>query len=106
METYILERMYRLHKKIGFPPVVDIKVVSRENTGVGRYTDLLSDAVLQIETGLLGNGNYSYLEIEGVSDYVGVTISIKNRKLEFLEICTIGGNEWTAQKPSGVLRMN
>lgn len=94
LEGGLLGRLHRLYAAKGFPCIEDITVIKRTNTGAGRYTDLESDAVINLPDGHVGNGKYSYIEMEGQEDFIQFTALIESKKLVQLELSTIGLDEW------------
>jgi hypothetical protein len=94
LELEILTRLYSLHGAKGFPRVADIRVTGREHTGVGRFTDLESDALVEVPDGTLGIGVYSHLQMEGVPNGMVMLVFVENKHLTLLELATSGNETW------------
>jgi hypothetical protein len=98
LERELLERIYARYKDWGFPAVDALRVTSRENTGAGRFTYLDHDGTLAFDgDGDLGQGDYSYFDMEGLDAGANFCAYIKGRKVLHLEIAT-GSSIWDEAK--------
>lgn len=93
LECDILRLFFELYKSLGFPDLRDIKVLSRYNTGAGRYVYLAPDALIQCEDQFL-DMNGAYIEMEGVKYGLMAVVAVTDRKMENLEIVTYGDCGW------------
>jgi hypothetical protein len=70
-----------------------LRVLSRENTGAGRYTHL-ADGREQA----LPDGSYSaqgrMVELRGVRNGLGFVVDVANSRISHIELFTYGNDEW------------
>ena len=97
LETAVLDRFHQLFKAQGFPPAESIKVLRRENAGGGRYTDLESDASLQLNDGYIDLGG-SFVEMTGLPNGMMAVVLVKDGRLKTLEFTVYGGDHWNGEE--------
>jgi hypothetical protein len=92
MELYILSQYHLVYKNNGFPKVEDIIVISRENTGAGRYLGIKSNNAVICETRVL---DADVIVKFSTSDTIlGSKVWLKGNYLDHLDIYTFGSNGW------------
>lgn len=71
-----------------------IDAVSRENTGVGRFTYLVDRAEQPVPDGLHAAGDYTHIQMEGVPDGLFFVVVAERSRLHFIEIVSAGDDSW------------
>ena len=73
--------------------VEQVDAVSRENTGVGRFTYLLDRGDQPIPDQLYGADNH-YIQMEGVRDGLFFVVETKDGRVYYIEIVSVGDDTW------------
>lgn len=82
-----------IHAASGFPSPSEVEVISRENTGNGRYVGLRSTGAQPLKDGHYDLGG-RYIEIEGVPHGMMAVARAANGRLVEIEIAAYGGYGW------------
>lgn len=67
LETWVLSAFHARYASFGFPDPARFDVLSRENTGAGRYTKISSEALVELPDGYHYLPN-CYIQIDELSD--------------------------------------
>ena len=96
LELALLSAFYELHAAVGFPDPSSVQVISRENTGAGRYV------MVNHRAGTLQDGYYDlggrFIEMAGIPNGLMAVALVRKGKLETLEIAVYGGDGWDGQE--------
>lgn len=95
LESAVLEAYHREYADRGFPRVDDINVTDRSNSGAGRFTGLDSRARIAIE-GRTCDVPFQ-VKMDGVKNYIGFTLFLKDGALDWLEMFTYVG-DWDGEE--------
>jgi|GEM_PF-1694008 len=93
MEAEILEILHELYAGSGFPCAENIQVISRRNTGAGRYVHLNSEVTVDLPNGPYDMGG-RFISNDQAKDGMMAVVYIDNKKLKYLEISTYGNVSW------------
>jgi len=93
LETAVLDRFHQLYQAQGFPPAEAVRVLRRENTGGGRYTEVECDAALRLNDGYVDLDG-SFVEMAGLPNGMMAVILVKDGRLKTLEFTVYGGDPW------------
>jgi hypothetical protein len=93
LESALLDTFHALYAKDGFPHPKQISLVSRDNTGAGRYVELSVSGSEMKHDGYLDLGG-KFIEIEGVSDGMMAVVFITDGAPKILELTVYGGEGW------------
>ncbi len=94
LETAILNRLHKRYEDYNFPAAKNVHVLSRTNTGAGRFTSLICNTQVNLPDGLYGNGDYSYIQMDCQGDYLQFTVLLESHKVIQIELSTIGNDDW------------
>jgi hypothetical protein len=97
LERALLAVLHELYVSQGFPPPEKIRVLRRENTGVGRFVDLHANVQTEMDDGYYDLGGH-YIEMEGVHAGMSAVIRIGRHMLEQLEIAVYGDEPWDGEE--------
>jgi len=103
LERALLEHFYEFHALEGFPSPDAIVVVSRKNTGTGRWVLLDTPASMAKAEDTLYMDDHWCILIPSVEEYLFAMVHVREHKLSTLEIVTNGapwgGDEtgWTIE---------
>jgi hypothetical protein len=97
LEQALLQLYYETYGPAGFPSPHEIHVIARENTGVGRRVDLLSDAPATLTDGWVALGDH-YVNLPGVPDGVGVAVLVKSGRPVQMELTAFGFANWNGNE--------
>ncbi len=95
LEQAILEAYHRAFADRGFPRVESIEVLDRENSGAGRFVGLESSATIAIEERTCDVP--FHVQMDGVENYLGFVLFLKDGKLDWLEMFTYVGS-WDGEE--------
>jgi hypothetical protein len=73
--------------------VDEVEVVSREHTGVGRYTNLLDRADQPVPDGTYGAAAH-IIEMDGVPGGLFFVVETRAGRVDYIEIVSAGGEAW------------
>jgi hypothetical protein len=93
MEQGVLGAFHDKFHMVGFPAPSKIAILARRNTGAGRYLDLESTSLLQVEDGYLDLGG-RFLRIPGVENGLMAVVAVEGGQLRQLEISVYGEQPW------------
>jgi hypothetical protein len=94
LEQDLFERFHARHAQFGFPAPSDIRVLSRENTGAGRYTHIAHEGELDVPDDELGLGTYSSFAMTNLHFGASFWVVVESRKASYLEIVLNGPGHW------------
>jgi len=94
LEAAILRMYYERYKKYNFPSPSEISVLSRVNTGSGRYTHLFSSNEIGVPDGQLHVGSFGQFNMDGLPHGASFWLYIKEHRLDQLEIAVNGDEQW------------
>lgn len=97
LEKALLASFFEMYKDRGFPPPSRVQVRRRENTGSGRYVDLDSTDVTQLEDGYLDLRG-RFIEMTGIPNGLMAVAYIKNHRIEQIEIAVYGEDPWDGEE--------
>jgi hypothetical protein len=93
LESALLNLFHELHANVGFPPPSDIAIVSRENTGGGRYVALRVARNTEIPDGYYDMGG-RLIEMPGIPNGLMAVARVTDGVLAEIEIAVYGGDHW------------
>jgi hypothetical protein len=93
LETAVLRCFHDIYGVRGFPPVEEIEIVKRENTGSGRYLDLRAEAEVDIDDGYIDLGG-RYVEMPTVPAAIMAVVQVRKRRIVLLEFTAYEGESW------------
>jgi hypothetical protein len=93
LESELLALFYELYGHQGFPPPQEIRVLSRENTGGGRYVELECRDDVKLHDVYLDMGG-RYISMKSLPSGMMAVVQIKNHKVSLLELAVYGGDHW------------
>lgn len=98
LEAALLKEFHRLYGARGFPAPEQVRVRSRDNTGAGRYVDLVTEVMeSELDNGYLDLGGH-FIEMKGVPYGLMAVVYIKDHQPEQLEIAVYGNDTWDGQE--------
>ena len=97
LEAAVLDRFHELYKGQGFPAAESIRILRRQNTGGGRYTDLDSDLPLRLDDGYIDLAG-SFIEMEGLPNGMMAVVLVEGRRAKTLELTVYGGESWDGEE--------
>lgn len=97
LEAALLAAFHEIYKERGFPSPDLVHVRRRENTGSGRYVDLESSEVTQLDDGYLDLPG-RFIEMLRVPNGLMAVACIKNHRLQQLEISVYGDDPWDGEE--------
>ena len=71
----------------------DVAVVSRKDTGVGRYTYFVDRSEQALVDGTYGVSG-RYVEMEGIPNGLFFVLEVRNSRIASMELVTCGGDSW------------
>lgn len=93
LESALLTVFHKEYRERGFPSPTEVRVISRENTGAGRYSKLSSTAHISGPDGVL-DMNGKYIQMEGLPHGMAAVVSIRRGAIDQLEIAVYGEESW------------
>ena len=93
LESALLDEFHLLYAEDGFPHPQQIALMSRDNTGAGRYVELSASGATMKRNGYLDLGG-KYIEIEGVPNGMMAVVLITEGQPQILELTVYGGDNW------------
>lgn len=93
MEHAVLECLYRIYYKQGFPSPDSFAVRNRQNTGGGRYVELVSNVAAKLKDGYIDLAG-QFIEMRNLPSGMMAVALIKNGYVTALEFTVYGGDEW------------
>lgn len=96
LERAILTKYHEAYARDGFPKPDEIDVLTRENSGAGRFVDL-DGPLTSIVTHACGLLEEIIVEMEGVEQGLGFVLFIEEGRLDMLELYTYGDN-WDGEE--------
>jgi hypothetical protein len=104
LECDLIGRIHARYKHWGFPDLNQIRLLSRENTGAGRFTYIAHDGELAFEgAGDLSQGDFSQFDMVGLDAGASFWAYVENRKVKYLEIVVNGHQQWDGTERSWVV---
>ncbi len=94
LEEDLFGRYHARYAEAGFPVPTSIRVVSRENTGAGRYTYVDHDGSVEVEDGDLGLGTYSTFLSTCLPAGASFWVYVKAHRIIHLDIAVNGHHAW------------
>lgn len=94
LEIGVLGTMYELYKSHGFPSVDDIFVVDRDRSPGGSFTNLRSEAHIDMPDGYQDMGG-AIIHLPSLPYGLMAVVGIEGGRLTDLEITPYGNFEWT-----------
>jgi hypothetical protein len=82
------------NKGADIPDPKFIRVCSRENTGVGRFTYLDFGSDVSSKEECFGLGEYSHIEMVGITSGLFVQLCVGKSQNAYLELKTYGSEPW------------
>jgi hypothetical protein len=98
LEHALLEKYFERYKSYGFPPVDELSVTDRRNTGAGRYTYLRHSEKVRIGDGELSLGAYSQFDMNNLEAGASFWVNLRDGKVEYLEIIVNGNRGWDGRE--------
>jgi len=95
LELAILEAYHHVFADRGFPRVEDIEVTDRQNSGAGRFVGLQSAATIMINERTCDVP--FHVKMDGIENYLGFVLFLKDGRLDFLEMFTYVGS-WDGEE--------
>jgi hypothetical protein len=93
LESALLNEFHALYGSEGFPRPEQVSLLSRQNTGGGRYVDLSSPSTAMNRDGYLDLGG-KFVEIDGVPNGLMAVVLISDGQPKILELTVYGGDHW------------
>ena len=93
LEAALLQVMHEVHGNAGFPRPQDVQVVQRENTGAGRYVDLVTSNAVGPRGRYYDMGG-RYIAMPSVPHGLMAVCKVVNERAMQLEIVVYGVAEW------------
>ena len=93
LESALLDTFHALYAKDGFPHPKQILLMSRNNTGAGRYVELSASGSEMKRDGYLDLGG-KFIEIEGVPNGMMAVVLVASGTPQILELTVYGGDGW------------
>ena len=78
-------------------------MLSRRNTGAGRFTYFTHEGNLQRADGHFGLGNFSQINMDGLDAGASFWIEIETGKILYLEIAVNGNQHWDGSERNWVI---
>ena len=97
LETALLAAFHEIYKDRGFPPPDRVHVRRRENTGSGRYVDLESTDMTQLDDGYVDMSG-RFIEMAGVPNGLMAVARIKDHRVQQIEISVYGEDPWDGEE--------
>jgi hypothetical protein len=97
LETALLATFHELYKDRGFPSPERVKVLHRENTGSGRYTDLVSPDKTRLDDGCLDLAGH-FVEMSGIPNGLMAVARIRDHQLLQIEMSVYGDDPWDGEE--------
>lgn len=83
LEAALLRLFYEAHQAGGFPPPEQIRILERENTGLGRFLTLEAEAVLTAARAIL---QIDYFVVLPNVESMGAVVVVQHHRLDELEL--------------------
>lgn len=93
LESALIAAFHELYGTQGFPAPERIQVKRRENTGVGRYTEIEAEDHVDLDDGCVDLGG-RFIEMTGVPNGLMAIAHVRDHRLEQLEIVVYGEDQW------------
>jgi hypothetical protein len=91
LEQFILAEFLREYPEAALPSRISARVVSRQSTGAGRFTELLTDPV-RLSDGWHGlSGGFT---MEGLRFGLTAAVHVTGSRIDTLDIAVIGDDRW------------
>jgi hypothetical protein len=103
LESALLREFHTLYARQGFPHPEQISLLSRKNTGGGRYVNLSSAGAAIMRDGHLDLGG-KFVEIDGVPNGLMAVVLISDGQPNILELTVYGGDHWDGTERKWVLK--
>ena len=97
LEMAILTTFHDLYKDSGFPSPKGVQVRRRENTGSGRYVDLVPVESPLLPEGHLDLGGH-FIEMAGVPNGLMAVVRVKDHCVDQIEISVYGDAPWSGEE--------
>lgn len=97
LEYQTLALLSKLHGDKGFPQPESIRVLSRVNTGSGRFVSLESEVLVGSFSGYLDLEG-SFIEMDGIEDGMMAAACIDAGVLSELEFAVYGDSGWDGEE--------
>jgi len=92
-ESALLALFHKLYRQQGFPSPEAIRVLGRENTGGGRYVDLVCWDRVDLEDSYVDMAG-RYISMKSLPNGMMAVVQIKNHRVIRLELTVYGGDFW------------
>ncbi len=96
LEFALLAVFHELYADLGFPAPAHIRIVARNNTGGGRYTDLECNDTIQYSGHLDLGGRF--VTISGIPHGLMAVVRVYEHRLQDLELSVYGGYSWDGEE--------
>jgi hypothetical protein len=93
LEAALVTVFHELYGDRGFPVASSVRVQRRENTGAGRYVDIVADNRVALDDGPVDLGG-RYIKMSGVAIGLMAVAHIKNHRVHQIEIAVYGDAPW------------
>src|ERR1700758_790446 len=93
LESALLAEFHALYAQDGFPHPAQIALLSRDNTGAGRYVRLSSPDSPLKRDGYFDLGG-KFIDIEGVPNGMMAVVLVTDGQLKTLELAVYGEDNW------------
>jgi hypothetical protein len=103
LESALLNEFHTLYAREGFPHPEQVSLLSRENTGGGRYVDLSSPGAAMKRDGYLDLGG-KFIQIDGVPNGLMAVVLISDGQPKILELTVYGGDHWDGAERQWALK--
>ena len=103
LELDLLTSFCARYRALGFPQPSQTWVVSRQNTGAGRFTYLDHEGCIQAPDGQLDLGRFSQFDMAGLEAGATFWVEVKQAKVVYLEIVVNGDREWDGSEQPWVV---
>jgi hypothetical protein len=103
LESALLSEFHTLYAKVGFPHPQQVRVLSRDNTGSGRYVELSSPGATLQRDGYFDLGG-KFIEMEGVPNGMMAVVLIVQGQPKTLELTVHGEDGWDGTEHQWALK--
>jgi hypothetical protein len=88
----------------GFPQTDDFEVVSRNDTGAGRFTYLKHVGRADLPSGQIGLGTFSQVDMDGLDCGASFWVEVASGQIDHLEIVVNGAQPWSGVETAWIIR--
>ena len=103
LETALLSEFHALYGARGFPRATEVEVISRENTGGGRYLGVSAPHTAAIDDGHYDLGG-KFIQMQGIPHGMMAIAWVRGGQLREIEITVYGGDSWNGEERAWSLR--